>query len=274
MGHASLRKKSRNSIPVSRRFFRRVRSALLRHEFLYRWVLRRKFGRDRLEHLPQTALPNGVLKTRAEWEKASERARALGLPLHRGAVKNWDHVAAILAIANRVPATGRVLDAGAELYSNVLPGLYICGFRDLVGINLAFRDQARRGPIRYLPGDITATEFPDASFDAVTCMSVIEHGVPLEAYFREMHRVLKPGGLLITSTDYFPERIDTGGLTAYGSDVIVYDREQAREILALAARCGFEQTGEIDLECEQRPVSWDEYGLEFTFLIFTLRKRP
>jgi hypothetical protein len=31
-------------------------------------------------------------------------------------------------------------------------------------------------------------------------------------------------------------------------------------------------TGEIDLECREKPVRWEEFDLDFTFLIFTLRK--
>ena len=46
-----------------------------------------------------------------------------------------------------------ILDAGAEIYSNVLPALFLYGYRDLHGINLGFSDPTRRGPIRYIPGD-------------------------------------------------------------------------------------------------------------------------
>lgn len=39
--------------------------------------------------------------------------------------------------------------------------------------------------------------FPDASFDAVTCMDVLEHLKDEQPALSEMRRVLKPGGLLI-----------------------------------------------------------------------------
>ncbi len=217
-------------------------------------------------------LPNSALKTRAEWQQATQQGKALGLPLHRADEKNWDHLAAVNAIVSNVPKSGSVLDAGSEFYSNVLPALFVYGFRDLCGMNLAFTDKARRGPIQYLPGDITRTGFPDASFDAITCMSVIEHGVPLELYFKEMFRVLKPDGILITSTDYYPEPVDTRMQTAYGAPITIYSREQAKAVVALALGTGFQTTGEIDFECTERPVRWENYGLEFSFLIFTLRK--
>jgi SAM-dependent methyltransferase len=42
--------------------------------------------------------------------------------------------------------------------------------------------------------------YPDASFDLVTCTEVIEHLENFRAALREMHRVLRPGGVLIVST--------------------------------------------------------------------------
>jgi len=264
---------SASGLPASRRFFRRVRSGIFRSESLYRLYLKLKYGAGRLASPSMdTGLPNGILESNAEWRKAAARARRLHLPLHRGEEKNWDHIAAANALASRLPKTARILDAGAELYSNVLPALFVYGFRELYGMNLAFADPARRGPIRYLPGDITRTEFPGGYFDAATCMSVIEHGVPLEAYFREMFRLLKPGGLLITSTDYYPEPVDTSGKIAYGVPIEIFSRHDVEEMLALARKCGFETTAEIDLSRGSRAIRWDACDLEFTFLIFTLRK--
>lgn len=194
------------------------------------------------------------------------------MPLHRSLEKNWDHLAAVNAIVSTCPRSAVILDAGAEFYSNVLPALFVYGYRHLYGMNLSFADPARRGPIRYLPGDITRTGFPDAFFDAITCMSVIEHGVPLEAYFQEMFRLLKPGGILITSTDYYPDPIDTRNQIAHGSPIKIFSRFEADAMISLAKRCGFELTSEVDLECARPTVRWDLYNLEYTFLIFTLRK--
>ena len=218
-------------------------------------------------------LPNETLKSSTEWRDATARARQLGLPLHRGSEKNWDHLAAVSAIVSNTPTSARILDAGAEFYSNVLPALFTQGYRNLYGINLSFTDLARRGPIQYLPGDITNSPFPNAFFDAVTCMSVVEHGVPLAEYFREMDRILVPGGLLITSTDYYPTPIDTAGKFAYGTQVKVFSKVEIRQMLDLAIESGFELTEQVDLECTERPIRWEQVDLECTFIIFTLRKK-
>lgn len=244
----------------------------MRPEAAYRLYLKLKFGTGHPATAPAPPLPNGVLKSRAEWQQMFETAKAARLPLHRGEEKNWDHLAAVFAILGSTTSSARVLDAGAEFYSNVLPALFAYGYRNLYGINLSFTEEARRGPIRYQPGDITRTIFADDYFDAVACMSVIEHGVPLEGYFREMYRVLKPGGLLITSTDYYPTAIDTEGKTAHGAAIKIFTKAEIQEILRLTLSMGFESTGEVDLECSERPVRWAQFGLDYTFVIFTLRK--
>ena len=104
-------------------------------------------------------------------------------------------------------------------------------------------------------------------------MSVIEHGVPLENYFREMHRILKPGGLLITSTDYYPISIDTHGQMAHGAPIKIFCKPEIQEALRLAIEIGFELTGDVDLECTTKPIRWMQFNLEYSFLIFTLRKK-
>ena len=260
-------------IPPSRRFFRRVKSIVLRPDWAYRLYLKLKFGAARPTGRPDQLVSNGTLKSRREWEAALENGRKLRLPLHRAPEKNWDHLSAISIILANTCTAARILDAGAEFYSNVLPTLFLYGYRALYGINLSFADPARRGPIHYLRDDIVRTQFSGNYFDAVTCLSVIEHGVPLKNYFEEMHRVLKPKGLLITSTDYYPVPVDTRGQMAHGSPIKIFSKAEMEAALSMATDMGFEPTGDIDLECDEKPIRWDPFGLQYTFLLFTLRKK-
>ena len=258
--------------PAHRRFFRRVKSLALTPASIYRLSLRMKYGASHLTQPLIRNLANATLKTRAEWQSAFEDAKRQHVPLHRGPEKNWDHLAAVSTILAHTKPDARVLDAGAEIYSNVLPALFLYGYHHLHGINLSFTAPTRRGPIRYIPGDLTRTPYADGFFDAITCMSVIEHGVPLVDYFREMYRLLKPGGLLITSTDYFPSPIDTRGQTAHGMPIKIFSRAEIEAALELAKSVGFERTGELDLDCDEKPIRWEQFGLDYTFVLFTLRK--
>jgi SAM-dependent methyltransferase len=257
--------------PASRRFFSRLKGMVLRPPGVYRLYLRAA-GASRLSEAPGPNLCNGTLKSQGEWEATLAKGKKLHVPLHRDDEKNWDHLAAVTTILDRTDRSARILDAGAEMYSNVLPALFLYGYRELYGINLSFTAPTRRGPIRYLPGDLTHTPFPGNHFDAITCLSVIEHGVPLESYFREMYRILKPNGLLITSTDYYPSPIDTRGQFAHGTPIKIFSQPEIQAALGMARSVGFELTGEVDLECDEKPIHWEPFDLEYTFVLFTLRK--
>lgn len=222
--------------------------------------------------LPVSGAMNSALQTKGQVAAALEEVRRLRLPPCEDPEKNWDTLAALRAVLERTTRASRILDAGAETYSRILPWLYLYGYRQLVGNNLVFSRTAYRGPIRYQPGDLTRSGFDDASFDAVTCLSVIEHGVALEAYFGEMARILRPGGLLVTSTDYFETATDTRGLSAYGVPIRIFTKADLEAALQLAARFGLLLEKPVDFTCRDRVVRWAEHDLSYTFIVFALVK--
>jgi SAM-dependent methyltransferase len=223
---------------------------------------------------PKQRLQNGVLQSRSEWESALTETRELGLPPHQDPPKNWDSLAALSAILERTTPTARVLDAGAAMYSAILPWLASYGYRNLTGINLEFKRTVHVGPIAYEHGDITETRFPDASFDVITSLSVIEHNVDVGKFMREAARLLAPGGLLVLSTDYFDPRVDTGGAVAYGGPIRVFDAKDVTGIVDNAREYGLVPTTEVgDLRCDEKCVTWNRYKLSFTFLLLTFEKR-
>lgn len=221
--------------------------------------------------LPTAPWCNAVLKSQAEWKSAMGQADALGLPRHADPYKNWDSLAMLDFILRYTDCRATVLDAGAAVHSAILPWLFLYGYENLTGININFKRRFRIGPIRYEHGDLIRTRFSDNTFDVVVCQSVIEHGVDLAAYFKEMSRILKPEGFLITSTDYNSQPMDIQGKMRYGVPVRIFSREGVLSALDLAYQMGFHSTGTVDLSCHEKPVHW--LGLDFTFLIFVLQKK-
>jgi SAM-dependent methyltransferase len=215
---------------------------------------------------------NGVLKTRREWAKAVEQVKTLRLFPHPEPSKNWDSLAALACILRSTKQTANILDAGAELYSVILPWLFLYGYKNLVGVNLVYSTETRRGPIRYEYADIMQTSYKENSFNAVTCLSVIEHGVDLRLFFKEMSRILKVNGILITSTDYFEPPVDTKGQKAYRSPIHIFSKDEIIHTLEIAREFDLELTSPIDLNCDERTVHWEKFDLEYTFITFALRK--
>lgn len=123
---------------------------------------------------------------------------------------------------SNIPAGGRILDAGAgQLKYKPLCAhlIYVSqdfaqynGQGDGKGLQTGEWDQSRLDII----SDISQIPEPDASFDAVMCVEVLEHvPYPVDA-LRELARLLKPGGQLIVTapfcslTHYAPYFYQTG----------------------------------------------------------------
>lgn len=224
--------------------------------------------------LPSPVPPTDVLSRRAEWESAVAECRRLGLPLHHDRAKNWDALGAVSTVLASTGPDAAILDAGTARYSSILPWLRLYGRSNLVGNNIEFGRETRRDGVLFRYGDITATDFPDGSFDVVTCMSVIEHGVPLKPFLMETERILKPNGMLVVSTDYDQEPPDTTGMTAYGVPVRIFGPDGIRELVQTAEECGLALRGELRLEHAERPVHWPRTGLDYTFIRLTFHKAP
>jgi SAM-dependent methyltransferase len=79
--------------------------------------------------------------------------------------------------------------------------------------------------VDYATQDLTALDYPDAAFDAVSCISVLEHiPAPLDQQaLSELLRVLKPGGLLVLTVDFAPSAVGPAILarTGYMIDRVV-----------------------------------------------------
>ena len=220
--------------------------------------------------------PTAVLQDDSQWQDAVRLARERRLPLHHDRPKNWDTAGAAATVLSRVGPNARVLDAGAARYSTLLVWLYRYGLRQLVGINLEFRrpvHHGRNGSVLFTPGDATDTGFDAESFDAITCLSVIEHGVPIAAFLSESARLLRPGGVLVISTDYDIEPPDTTGRVAYGAPVHIFGPDEIVAMIAAADAAGFDLDGTFAPQHSHRPVRWKRYGLQYTFVRLTFVRR-
>ena len=82
-------------------------------------------------------------------------------------------------------------------------------------------------------------------FDILTCISVIEHVEEVRKFFRACHMLLKPGGLLFLTTDYWDaEGDDTAHF--HWMRKRIYNDERMRTLLGGLRELGYASLGQAD----------------------------
>jgi SAM-dependent methyltransferase len=89
--------------------------------------------------------------------------------------------------------------------------------------------------INYTVGDLLCTPWADGYFAGISAISVIEHGVPDEDLCREISRLLRPGGMFVFTTDYWPEKIVTTE-RMFDRDWRIFDADEIEALVAVARR--------------------------------------
>ncbi|MEW5737755.1 MAG: class I SAM-dependent methyltransferase [Myxococcota bacterium] len=88
------------------------------------------------------------------------------------------------------------------------------------------------GRVRYVEGTAQALPFPDASFDFVTCQTVLLHVPDPVAVLREMKRVVRPGGLVAVA-----EPVNQASSLVLGSTRFHEDVEETVALLRFELTC-------------------------------------
>jgi len=186
-------------------------------------------------------------------------------------IKSWDVLRTLQFIEQHIGKTTPILDLGAYA-SEVLCSLYKMGFSDLTGIDLnpTLTRMPYEGSIKYVTGDFVHTAFPSETFGAVTAISVLEHGFCGPKVFPEISRILKIGGYFIGSTDYWPEKIDTGGVIVYGLDWTIFSKGDLLKLIEEARCYGLVPVGRLNFEASEPTVRW--YKRDYTFAWFAFQK--
>ncbi len=224
-----------------------------------------------------------VLQTMAQVNAARARLQARGLsftgPEHAvpgigpigDPLKSWDVLKTIECIEEHHPPEAAVLDLGA-FSCEILPILHRMGFTNLSGIDLnpRIRLMPHADRIRYVEGNFHQTGFPDASFDVITAISVIEHGFEPEALLREVSRLLKPGGRFIASVDYWPQKISTEGMMIFDLTWRIFSEAELKAFFQDGRAHGLQARGEQHFQAESPAIHYADR--DYAFGWFCLEK--
>jgi len=228
-----------------------------------------------------------MVKVLRDWGEIGEANLAMSrarLPRHASCEKTWD-LYRLYEIVRTAPRQSRVIDLGcAGLFT--LKMLRAMGFSRIVGIDLSiswhdrfsqvwsmWKQRTLTPPFWLRRADVTRTGCRAGEFDIAVSISTIEHGVDLAMFVREVARILRAGGILFVTTDYWSEGVETNNdLRPYGLPWRVFDRKQIGDIITLADQHGLQLLAPEawSPECGDRCVAWG--GCEYTFICLAFRK--
>lgn len=255
-------------------FGKLINDFLRRLRFLASRNLQRQDLKTSFQNLHVGGNINSVLKTQTEVDACIASLRALRLHLRGDKPKNWDAYRSFSFILQNGNRDSKILDVGSR-YGVLLPWLSLYGFTGLYGCDLGYEKDFYEDGIFYTKQNLERTGFDSHYFDFVSSLSVIEHGVDLSRYFAEMSRILKPKGFLLTSTDYWPDPIDTRGLYPYGKEfgeMKIFSRPEIERMILTAGEHGFRLCEDMDFSYREKVVHWKRLQRKFTFIFLAMRK--
>jgi hypothetical protein len=212
-----------------------------------------------------------ILHDKAELETCANIVKKIGVTV-ADASRVWDIANVTMALKElKVPTNAKIIDLGAYNDSS-LWALHLLGWNDLCGVDTNERiyDQPFYNKIRYLFADIENTHFPPNFFDAALCLRIPTHDTNIERFFREVSRLLKPGGYLIGTVDFYPDAMKT-----HRSKWKTFSSSELLELVDLARKSGFSPLfGERELSevPMARYSTLSSLGLNCTIAFFCMIK--
>jgi ubiquinone/menaquinone biosynthesis C-methylase UbiE len=222
-----------------------------------------------------------VLRKRAEIDEAENYLCNHKLVRHHDRLKNWD-LAFLHQLIAPMPRSARITDLGCSGLA-AIKFLNFLKFKNIYGIDLTITSKEKRArtvmmikslsltpPFQLDVGDLTRTQYPDSFFDLATCISVIEHGVDLNAFFSEMRRIIVKNGYLFLTTDYWPEKMEAReDEKPCGLPYIIFSKNEILQLIKLAQTYGFTLYENSDiLDPVERNILGDIYRHTFIGLVF------
>lgn len=219
------------------------------------------------------------LQSRSERDAVTALVQLLGFESHHDHQKNWDTFKCLAYVLSLGNFDEPVLDAGSGARTVISRWLARLGYRQVYACDIqpesTIAPEARAHNVIYSQQDMTQTKYEDEFFQAITCISVIEHNVPLDAFTGEMARILKPGGVLAVSTDYWSTPVDCSGLFPYGveaGEMKIFDAKGLRRFAKICGRAGLVPYQPIEYQTDEKAVRWDRMDRDYTFAFIAFKK--
>lgn len=182
--------------------------------------------------------------------------------------KSWDVLKTIDFLESHIQKSDPILDIGA-FGSEILLSLDKANYINLSGIDLNpnIFCMPNGDKINYICGDFLKASFDNQMYSAVTAISVIEHGFNSQELLNKLSHIIKPNGYFIASVDYWPDKISTEEITAYGLDWKIFSKDEIISFIKEAEMFGFKPYGHMNFTANEKTAAWNNKSFTFAWLV-------
>ena len=96
-----------------------------------------------------------------------------------------------------------------------------------------------------------------------TCRSAVPSAI---TNVSAISRLLRPDGYFVASFDYWPDKVDTSGVSVFGMDWKIFSAQEVRAFLHEAIEYSLFPRGEIDLTSSDKPINCGHKDYTFAWL--------
>lgn len=230
--------------------------------------------------LARASLREAGLDTSRGWRRAmyslAWRIRFRCAPQPVAFNKSWDVWTIYNTVLSHAPDRQTQIYEVGSFNSEIPLVLWQAGYRRIRAVDFNPMGRAIRwygNRIEFRQENFYESDLPSQSVGVMTALSVIEHGYNQSKLVAAAERLLKPGGLLLLTTDYREEGVKIPeDFRAFGLPYRIFSRADLESLVSDASQAGFDMIGSAEWEASEYPIEWENW--RFTFAFVGLRKRP
>jgi hypothetical protein len=190
----------------------------------------------------------------------------INLPKNTEQHRNWDSLLSTWHTTLNVEHHDNILNIRSASNTTYLQNLTILDYKNLFEITELLDDDSKLPNISYTKESLIDTKYEDNKFSYINAISVIERGINIELFFKEISRILKSNGRIFISSYCWHNKNKPSANTP----VKIFTHSELRNILDIAAKFNLKTETPIKFVDTDPTISWE--NKVFTLINFMLVK--
>jgi 2-polyprenyl-3-methyl-5-hydroxy-6-metoxy-1,4-benzoquinol methylase len=197
---------------------------------------------------------------------------------HHDRTKTWDLLGFVSTVLRYAPNKSlKIMDAGSGSKAVLADRLCDIGYTNVYACDTKpnLEKIKNRSKIKYFSCNLEDIPVEDNEFDIIVSMSVIEHlDNPVDSLLK-LAKKLCNGGILVISTDYWPDKIDCSGIYPYGEnnpEMRIFSLEEIYEIVDKLNANGIRLLEDFPKHSDEKVCNWERVNRKYTFLRLAFKK--